>query len=925
MKTNRALLLLLPTMLVLLALILAGCKDFSFYGVLGDRIDDTPLQIAPSAVILATGATLDFTATGGLPPYSYSVLSGPGSFSANTFTASAAGAVIARVTDTKGRTSDAAVTVNPSGAALAISPTSVSMGPGGTLTFVASGGSGTPPVYTFTLSSSGSGALPISSGDYTAGPNIGTDTIELSDGVSIPVIATVNVTAAVTNVEYDLNGTSIPTTGIGGSDFTYSFTIRNSGTADGTQPVTWWLYLSDNATLGSGDTLLGSGGIGFLASYASVPITTQTGTWPRSSGSKTLFVMIAADDDLTVYTGNAGTVTLSPPDIDYQVTAISPISDTIAGGGFNGTFDLTNNGSSDGLQPVSWTVYVSTDNAWQATDPVVDAGVAPALDATLSQPGIAFHGTWPAAAATRYLIVKVSASDEPSPASTTGNELVSTGIVVTEADVNYDAITVTTAGLTAGGAVTGTFTLRNHGTANGGADVFWTAYASFGNDTLELGTDPVVDAGAVSPPPTIALPGSVSFSGLWPATPGAYYLLVKVTASDEPAINTSDNLGKAGPINISVSNYDVPSVANPAGSTATGGGFAGSFTLRNVGNVAGTRDVTWTAYASLGNAVLELGTDTLVDAGTYTIPRLAGSGGQTIIAIDGTWPATPGNYWLIVVVVAADELDTSDNTGATVAAVAVTQPHVNYAVSNFNYSAAPYAPGNAVTGTFRYGNAIGMDDGSQWVNWTVYASLDGALDPLDSAVAWGSLPPLDSGVTSGDLPFAGYWPLTFGNYRLILQAGSSGEVETVPADNMYVTPAAVAVGIYNEPSTEDNGAFTLVAPCQLNVTFRPGLTLRINGSMNNSDLDDIFAFNTGTANTLTFHMTWSGNQDIQFNPMTAPSTWLSGVYVNNYDHITWVWTPDAAGQPRWWDIQNGLSPTPSPKNIGAYVLTITAN
>ena len=132
MRTNRALLLLLPALLVLLALILAGCKDFSFYGVLGDRIDDTPLQIAPAAASVAVGATLDFTATGGKPPYIFLVAAGPGSFSdADTFLASAAGTVQVQVTDSKGRTSIATVSVTSTGSPLAISPTDVSMGPGG--------------------------------------------------------------------------------------------------------------------------------------------------------------------------------------------------------------------------------------------------------------------------------------------------------------------------------------------------------------------------------------------------------------------------------------------------------------------------------------------------------------------------------------------------------------------------------------------------------------------------------------------------------------------------------------------------------------------------------------------------------------------------------------------------------------------------
>ena len=702
MRKNRAL-LLLPALLVLLALTLSGCKDFSFYGVLGDRIDDTPLTISPATVTVPMSGALTFTATGGKPPYSFARVSGTGSIDAGTglYTAPpTAGSETVRVTDSKGRRSDAAITVTTSGGMLAISPDAVSMGPGGSLSFIATGG--TAP-YTFSLTASGSGSPLINDGGipgaYVAGASTGTDTIQVQDSAlptAATATATVNVTAAMVTVNYSLDEASFnfPANGTAGSAIPVgaSFRIQNALLAGGTEPISWWVYLSDDGTLGSGDTLLDAGSRGLLAagSWADVPF---SGTWPLSSGLKYLFVMISAADDLDPgnnISSGSNAVTLAPPDINYVVTAVTPGADTTAGGDLDGTFDLANNGTSDGNQPVSWTVYISTNDTWEAVDPVVDAGVTPKLDAGFAQPGILFNGTWPDVPDPYYLIVKVSASDEPSPADTMGN------------------------------------------------------------------------------------------------------------------------------------------------------------------------------------------------------------------------------------------------TRATSLPVSVLAPIVDYAVSNVTYSGPISTPsGTAAAGSFQYSNSLG--NGVQWVSWIVYASTDQLLSGDDLPVASGSARPLTLG-ESRIIPFNGVWPLTWGNYYLIAWVGSSEE-KAATLGNNWASKAnpAISVGIFDETLTDPpivvvpplgNGDYGLIAPCNLNVTFRPGLSVRINGSMDSSDVDDMFAFNTGTASTLTFHMTWSAppNQDVRFFPMDGPNSFLSGVGVTGANHITWVWTPDAGSAPRWWDVENTSS-----KNIGPYLLIITAN
>jgi len=73
----------------------------------------TALAISPTSTSLAAGAAQVYSASGGVPPYTFSVVSGGGSFVGATYTAPAsAGSATVRVTDALLNTADASVTVS---------------------------------------------------------------------------------------------------------------------------------------------------------------------------------------------------------------------------------------------------------------------------------------------------------------------------------------------------------------------------------------------------------------------------------------------------------------------------------------------------------------------------------------------------------------------------------------------------------------------------------------------------------------------------------------------------------------------------------------------------------------------------------------------------------------------------------------------
>ena len=425
MRKNRAL-LLLPALLVLLSLALSGCKDFSFYGVLGDRIDDTPLTISPATVTVPMSGALTFTATGGKPPYSFARVSGTGSIDAGTglYTAPpTAGSETVRVTDSKGRRSDATITVTTSGGMLAISPDAVSMGPGGRLTFVASGG--TAP-YTFSLTATGSGSPLINdggiSGAYVAGASIGTDTIQVQDSAlptATTATATVNVTS-ITNVDYIVTAVNNTGTLHAGGDLDGDYSVKNIGSVNGAQNIYWQAYASfNNNSLDAGDALVASGSLGPLNTGQEVTGVLFSGTWPGVTGPYYLIVMVGAMDDSNSgnNAGFSGLLTLLVPIVNYTVgnvnyTGPNPAAPSTAA---PGTFDYSNIGTDDGSQWVGWTVYASPDTTLDAFDLAVASGSASPLDSGAAPSTIPFNGGWPLNYGNYYLFVRLSVPEDVDP------------------------------------------------------------------------------------------------------------------------------------------------------------------------------------------------------------------------------------------------------------------------------------------------------------------------------------------------------------------------------------------------------------------------------------------------------------------------------------------------------------------------------
>jgi hypothetical protein len=150
-----------------------------------------PLVITPASIAIVTNATASFSASGGAPGYTYSVLAGGAGGSVDSggvYTAPAVdGSDTVRVTDQASHTSDAAVTVY---FPLTIVPTAVTVQTNGTYSFSASGG---VPGYTYSVLSGGAGGVIDAGGLYTAPGSSGSDTVKVVDSIGNASTAKVTI------------------------------------------------------------------------------------------------------------------------------------------------------------------------------------------------------------------------------------------------------------------------------------------------------------------------------------------------------------------------------------------------------------------------------------------------------------------------------------------------------------------------------------------------------------------------------------------------------------------------------------------------------------------------------------------------------------------------------------------------------------
>lgn len=770
---------------------------------------------------------------------------------------------------------------------------------------------GTAP-YSYSVVS-GTGTIDPTTGIYTAPPVVGNEQVRVTDA--------------------------------DGSSATASVRVVSSDGALDVAPLF--------ATVPPGESLdlIISGGSALPPNYSVEIVTNETGSPSVSMSGVDTYTYTAGNSEGTdtIRVGDVATgevryariaVAAGSTNVDYHLAAVD--AGSLAGGGtagqpftFINAFVIENLGSDNGGTDLFWRIYHSVDGTLGSGDTLLDQGIVAGGIASGDTYDVDISGTWPFNIGSGNLFVHLSSQDDLN-LSNNQSPAIATTIIAPEVD--YEVASVThDAGTISGEGVTGTFVLANAGADAGTSTVFWTVYASL--DTAVDGTDAVISTGQTGPLGGTPDSTTIAFSGVWPGAPGDYYLIASVAGSDDIDASAASNTQATGvPVSVTAPTTEADMFAGALlldPNFGAGGTASGTLTIENLGPGDATSEVAYVIYASTDD-VLDPNDKVIGSGSVFPLP----AGVSTTEPFSGTWPGGTGTYRIFGEVISSEDPIPGNNVRLEAAPVTLTAPEADYTVSSISPGITDIHIGGPVTGTFSYRNN-GPDNGVANLSYEVWASTNLTVDPsADHLIdAGGALPPLPNGATSGAFGFSGNWPIVYGSYYLIVRVSSTDDTNS--GNDAVPTPGTHDVGIYDEEPSEFNGNYYDVTSGSSNafdpgIVLQPGARILVRGTGTAADVDptvdamefppgartndDIIAFNTGTANYVTFTWTMDSGlaEELRLFVMYGDNLFFTGVG-GTASELTHRFLVDVPNEKRWVDLENS-----NQADIGTYSLVISA-
>lgn len=581
-----------------------------------------------------------------------------------------------------------------------------------------------------------------------------------------------NATAKPITIKPDLtvSDLNLPATAGAGATITASGTVHNGGPIPAGASVLK-LFLSTDATLDPGDTLVGSRAFGALVANRTDDFSIQVTLPDTLSGKVYIIAKIDADDQVAESneTNNTRSKSLDVgPDLIITVFSGPPT------GGAGSTFtvsDTTRNQASVAGGASTTGFYLSTDAVFDpAADVRIGSRALPALGAKKTHAGNTSVTIPPATPSGNYFLIAVADADQQLNEGVETNNTASSAIII-GSDLVVSAVTAP-ASAGGGSTITVTDTTTNQGGFEAGPST--TSFYLSTNTTYEP-TDTLLGSRAVG---TLAVGAASSGSTgvVIPAgTPaGTYFVIARADALGAVSeVNEGNNTMASGAIvlgtDLVVSALSVP-LTTGAGSTITISG-----TVANVGGTQAGESVLKFFLSSDG--VVGPG-DTLL--GSRIVPALP-AGGTSSGATQVTIPvdASTGVFFVIAQADADGQVPEVNETNNTFAASLTIGPDLQVTVLTAPTEGAPGAIVTIRDTTKNLGAAAGASV------TRFYLSADAVLDvSVDTLLGSRNVPALAFGASSiGNTDVTLPTGLSSGTYFIIVKADATNLLVEALEDN----------------------------------------------------------------------------------------------------------------------------------------------
>jgi subtilase family serine protease len=550
------------------------------------------------------------------------------------------------------------------------------------------------------------------------------------------------VAGVITITKPDLVITSITaTSGTPGSNLSFSYTIKNQGSATASDHNTAF-YLSTNTTLDSSDTYLG---YDFVSSLSAGVSRTESASLALSSSLNggTYYLFAAADDWNDVGESNENNnvvykaITITPPaQPDLVITSITATSGT-PGSNLNFSYTIKNQGSATASDHKT-AFYLSTNTTLDSSDTYLgydfvsslSAGVSRTESASLALSSSLNGGTY-------YLFAAADDWDDVSESNENNNVVYKAITLTAPAQPDLVISTISATSATPGSYLDFSYTIKNQGKA--GADYSYTAFYISTDATLDIYDTYLGYDYASSLSTGIFRTESASVYLSSSLTSGTYYIFAQADGWDYVSESNENNNLAYKAITIKQPDLIISSISATSGTPGSYLNF--SYGIKNQGT--GTAGSNYTAFYLSTDKTLDI-YDTYI--GYDSVSSLSTGVSRTESAsVYLNSSLTSGTYYIFAQADGWDDVwESNENNNLVYKAITISSPKQDLVISSI--TATSGTPGSYLNFSYNIKNQGSATASDSYTGF--YLSTNTTLDSSDIYLDYDHVSSLSAGASS---------------------------------------------------------------------------------------------------------------------------------------------------------------------------------